>query len=590
MMRAMLTAALLALLVTALPAAAQAPARSGGARAQAVAEGRTAPRHEAGRAGSRSSRRSATAEALAETRGDKRLGEWPREPSGKTITLTEHNRLDDALEKIASAAGWNLIANTGELGDRLLLVTIRNAPVEEALEAVLEGTPLVAARRGNTVTVAPGRAAPEQPILSGFEKPTGKRFTGDFDEEPVSDALREVAEAAGLSVVLPSGLRGMVSGHFKDAPVEDALRAMLSQAGLAAQRDGSVLTVSRGSGPSVVIQGGKRGLSFQIDGLKDPDKVQELDRGPDGTGASDRSRRRGHGGDRVLRGDQVIGPGERAGDVVVLGGSLTLEPGAAAQQVTVLLGSVELASGATVEQEVVAIGGDIHLAPGARVGGDAVSVGGKIVIDEGGEIEGQETSVDVPGLGSLLAIAGTRSGATRNDFPLVTLGHALLQFAVFFGMGLLLLVLFPRRLEALTGGLAHEPVKAVLTGILGLIALPIVAILLVVTVVGIPLIAVLVLGLVAASVMGYTALALHFGRALPFRFERGAPILHLAVGTAVLVAVGQIPILGILAWIAAWLFVLGVVLRTRFGQPPTAPPPVYGTTAPPPPAAGTAGA
>jgi hypothetical protein len=50
------------------------------------------------------------------------------------------------------------------------------------------------------------------------------------------------------------------------------------------------------------------------------------------------------------------------------------------------------------------------------------------------------------------------------------------------------------------------------------------------------------------------------------------------------VALGQVPILGKLLLFAGWLFVFGVVLRTRFGQPPQAPPPLY-TTAPPPPAA-----
>jgi hypothetical protein len=62
----------------------------------------------------------------------RRLGDWPRQPSGKTVTITRHHTVDEALEKIAEAAGWNLVANTGRLGDRTLVVTLRNAPVEEA--------------------------------------------------------------------------------------------------------------------------------------------------------------------------------------------------------------------------------------------------------------------------------------------------------------------------------------------------------------------------------------------------------------------------------------------------------------------------
>src|SRR5690242_19515229 len=136
----------------------------------------------------------------------KRLGDWPRKESGKVVTIGEHVSIDDALERIAAAAGWNLVANTGRLGDRTLIVTFHETPVEEALDAVLEGSPLVATRRGNTVTVSPGRAPPppqETPTLSGFDKPSGKRFSGDFTDTPIADALRKVSDAAGLSIVLP---------------------------------------------------------------------------------------------------------------------------------------------------------------------------------------------------------------------------------------------------------------------------------------------------------------------------------------------------------------------------------------------------
>jgi hypothetical protein len=464
--------------------------------------------------------------------------------------------------------------------------------------AEVHPSPLVATRRGNTVAIAPARAVPpaEQPTLSGFDKPTGKRFGGDFTDTPLDQALRKVADAAGLSIVFPPGMRGSVNGHFKDAPVEEVLRVILSQAGLVASREGSILIVARERGRSLVIRGGKRGFAIQLEG-KDADIGREIDRSVGGAmrGAEERAQAsRGerdendgedesrHGGDRVLHGDQVIGAGERARDVVALGGSVRLEPGAVAQQVTAIMGSVDLGPGASVDREAVAIGGDVHVAPGARVGADAVSIGGKVVIDDGGEVEGSQTSIVVPGLGELLTLVGAHPFESRRDSMLWRLGSALGQFAVFFLLGFLVLMLFPRRIESVTGSLVNAPVKAVLTGMLGTIALPVVILLLVVTIVGIPFIAVIALGVAVAVVMGYTALALYFGRALPFRFVRGAPIVQLAIGTAILVAVGQIPVLGVLTWMAAWLFVLGVVLRTRFGQPPTAPRPVYDTTMPPP--------
>ncbi len=544
------------------------------------------------------------------TSASRLVGDWPARPSGKTVTLDEQGSLDDALEAIANAAGWSLVANTGRLGDRELSAKLRGVPVEQALEAVLEGLPLLATRHGDTVTVAPGQGAQEHPILSGFEAPTGKRFTGDFAGTPADEALTKVAEAAGLSLVLPPGLRGPVNGHFKDAPVEDVVRSLLRQAGGVGARDGAVLTVTRGGGSSLVIRGGKRELSVRVDGLdgldeevgravdaaardarrkaaKTSGEAAKDDAAPDGgASAEGRTRRgkrvRGKQRDHVQQGDQVLKAGERADSMVALFGNARLEAGAQAREAVAVLGSVELAPGASVEEQVVAVGGDVHVGAGARVGGDAVSVGGKIVIDEGAVVEGQQTSVSVPGLGGLAGlIGGAPPGRAGAESIAWRVGRTLAQFAAFFLLGLLVLTLFPRRVENITASLVNAPVKAVLTGVLGTLAIPVVLLLLVVTLVGIPFTAVVAFGVAAATVMGYTALALYLGRVLPLRVERGATILQLAAGTALLVVIGQIPLLGTMAWISGWLFVFGVVLRTRFGAPPAMTLAPYPTRPPP---------
>ena len=74
------------------------------------------------------------------------------------------------------------------------------------------------------------------------------------------------------------------------------------------------------------------------------------------------------------------------------------------------------------------------------------------------------------------------------------------------------------------------------------------------------------------------ALALYIGRALPLHLERGTTVLQLAVGTAIVVIVTSIPLLGWMAWVAALLLTFGAVLRSRFGSQP---PPVLPTTLPP---------
>ena len=524
-----------------------------------------------------------------------RQGDWPAAPSGKRVTLERKTSIDGALERIAGAAGWNLVANTGAVGDRMLVVTVKEAPVEEALDAVLEGTPLVATRRGSTVTVSfeASRPLPEIPTLIGFDRPSGKKFSGAFDETPVDDALRKVADAGAFSLVLPPGLTGTVNAQFRDAPVEEVLKAVLAGAGLSAQKDGSIVTVTRVAGARLVIRGGKRQLLFDGD-QAEARSVQDLARaareaaealkdqaGVQGDGEQARPHRRGRK-DKVLSGDTVIGPGERAKDVVVMRGNVRMEPGSTADQVTAILGSVELGPGAQVEREVVAILGDVHVSPGARVGGDAVSIGGKLVIDEGGEVDGQQTSVSVPGIGSLFSgIAPLKPMAARS--PWLRAFSVLAEFGALFVLGLLILALAPRRLEAVTGALGHTPVKTLLVGLLGTVAMPVLTLLLVVTVIGIPLVAVQAIGVVVAGLMGFAALGLLVGRSLPIPVERGGQVARLAVGTAVVVLVFQLPVLGTLAAVAAWLYVFGAVLRTRFGQP--TPGVLETTVAPPPPPA-----
>jgi hypothetical protein len=500
------------------------------------------------------------------------------------VTLSDGKMsVDKALRRIADAAGWSLVANTGRAGDRLLVLDLRNVPVEDALVAVLEGTTLAATRRGDTVTVAP-RMTPmaETPVLTGFDSPSGKKVTASFTDAPVDKALRQIAEAAGWSIVLPPGLRGGVNASFRSTPAEDALKAVLSQAGLSAARDGSVVTVVRETGPRVVVRGGKRQLVFDgggelltedIRGIAEEARQAAADAIRDAreeaqAGAQDETGDSGSKGgrDKVVSGDINIGPGERWRDVVALRGNVRMGAGSSARQVTAVLGSVELEAGATVDREVVAVGGNVHIAPGAHVGKDAVSVGGEVVIDPGGTVEGQEVSVNVPGIASILGLAAPSAKVSKAMSPLLTIGQILAKFVVFFLLGLLLLSVAPARLDRVTASLTRSPVRDVLVGLLGTVAMPVLTVLLVVTVVGILLVPVQLIAILVAAILGYTALALLIGRALPFRPEKGTAVVQLAIGTAIVVAISEIPFVGVMAMISAWFLVFGAVLRSRGGQ------------------------
>jgi hypothetical protein len=276
------------------------------------------------------------------------------------------------------------------------------------------------------------------------------------------------------------------------------------------------------------------------------------------------------GKDKVLSGDVTIGPGERWRDVVALRGNVRMGPGSSARQVTAVLGSVELEPGATVEREVVAVGGNVHVSSGAHVGNDAVSVGGEVSIDQGGIVDGQEVSVSVPGLGSLIGLASPSPGAGKGMAFGWRILQALAKFVVFFLLALLLRAVAPARLDRVTASLTRAPVRDVLVGLLGTIAMPVLTVLLVVTIVGILLVPVQLIAILLAAILGYTALALLIGRAIPLEGKKGDAIIQLAIGTGIVVLVSEIPVVGVLAMISAWLLVFGAVLRSRGGQPPPA--------------------
>jgi hypothetical protein len=505
-------------------------------------------------------------------------GEWPAQPSTKRVTLKGKETIDDAAVLIAKEAGWNIATNTGRLGDRMLLLQLNDVPVEEALRVVLTGSGLVATRRGNVVAVAPdlGPPAPELPALptlTGFEKPSGKNFTGDFEDEDGRDVLLAIGRAAGLSIMVPPGTHGKVTAHFKEVPVEEALRAVLAQAGLSAVRQGSMLLVhpqSGGRGSRLGHAGSFGEIGAEIDRL-----TEEATRSAEREARrAERESRRAEGGSRrdheQVGVDVTIEPGETARDVTAVRGSVTLRPGAEAREVVAVLGSVNLEAGSSARQ-AVAIGGDVHVGPGASVEQDAVSIGGRVLVDPAGDVAGKKVSIGVPGLSQLLSTGKWVSEGGEERSALWSLAGFLAKLGVCLLLGLLLLTLFPARVEAVGAAMMANPGKALLAGFLSILAQPLLSLLLVVTLVGIPLLAVQVLGLLVGWLLGVTALAITIGRRLPEVLHRGSPVLKLALGLVLMLVAFAIPVVGWAVWSVVVMMSLGAVVLTRFGQTPILP-------------------
>ena len=203
--------------------------------------------------------------------------------------------------------------------------------------------------------------------------------------------------------------------------------------------------------------------------------------------------------------ENVIGAEEKvAGEAVAIMGDLRID-GEVRRDAVAVMGSVTI--NGKVGGEVVAVMGDVVLGPKAEVDGDVVAIGGTLQRDPGAIVRGEVTRV---GVGELSVAKLQTPSALRAWWD-----HALGHGALFgFGAGLgwlavpvllalgfyaLLALVFPGGIRRTGDMLVQRPGAVVLSALLTLMALPVLFVLLLVTVVGIP---VALLGLPAGIVVG----------------------------------------------------------------------------------------
>jgi hypothetical protein len=239
----------------------------------------------------------------------------------------------------------------------------------------------------------------------------------------------------------------------------------------------------------------------------------------------------------VLAGTVTVPQGERVGEIVVFSGRVRID-GLVTGDVVILEGPVIVTG--QVNGSVIAADGVIRLTESARVGGDVLA-SEPVRIVRGAKV------------------GGDTRGETRFSLqaPLAVLGKLLGPVAVSISVllaGLVLVLLAPRGAEAVSAALADAPLASLGWGIVVVLSLPLTALALVVSVLGLPLGLALVLSSGLWWLVGLTWAAWCAGRALVHP-PRGRLTAFLA-GWAILAAVGLVPILNAAAW------TLGPVLGT----------------------------
>ena len=255
------------------------------------------------------------------------------------------------------------------------------------------------------------------------------------------------------------------------------------------------------------------------------------------------------GTDGSSRGDRVVitGPvsidrGETADDVVVIDGPVSVA-GRVRGDLVVVSGPLRISG--RVDGDVVAVADRATLEPGARVGGDLIYGDERPRVAGGATVEGDVDRVSVDEVTD----------------PVGFIGAAALWLAVSVSaliLGLLLLWLAPRALEAASATASTSLGLTIGWGLLLFFGLPILAVIALATLVGIPLGVALLLALLPLYAIGYTTGAWLLGRRVVGP-PRGRVLAFLA-GLAILRVLAIIPIVGAIVWFAATVVGLGALL------------------------------
>ena len=265
----------------------------------------------------------------------------------------------------------------------------------------------------------------------------------------------------------------------------------------------------------------------------------------------------------AFNGDITVPAGEQADAVIVTNGTATIA--GQVKNVVVINGSAIL-TGATLEN-VFVTNGTVTLGAGTTVSGDVRTIDATVTQDPTAVVSGSVRAADA----DLIAFGA----AIVPLIVLFMLGFALVTIVA----GLALAALAARQVRSAEALISHEPAETFVFGLAGLIVVPLVAILAMVTIIGLPLgLAILLMVWPAAAFAGYLVAAIWIGEWLLYRGDTPRPerpYLASVLGLIVLLVAGIVPFVVPIASLFGFGAVLLLAWRTfmQHGATPVVTPP-----------------
>ena len=414
------------------------------------------------------------------------------------------------------------------------------------------------------LALAAAAAAQEaEPATTPLPTVAGTRLDGDLEKWPAvtltlkdaaaDDALAAIAGKLGLDFVSPGAAADdapRITLALKKRPGREALETLLEVTGRRAEIRGGMLVVTEEPGEIAAPDPQPAPAPAPAEAVAPP--VPEPDPAPAPPAEADADAK-GSGRGRHNDGRK---------ELVRFGEPLRVEVGDTVDEAVAFGGPLTVAG--TVRGDTVAFGGPLTLEPTAVVEGDAVVFGGPLDVQPGAVVRGDRVGFG----GTLGDVIGGIAGAAGREVPpwqLAVLGivSAFVKCAVLLLVGLLVLTFLPERYVRVREQLVRRPGRSALAGFLVLLALVPLAILLAVTVIGIPLIPIAGLLVFLLMAVGMTAFVTWLGDRLPIFSGRKSQFAAMALGTGVLFLVSIIPVVGAIAATVVSFVAAGAALVTQ---------------------------
>ncbi len=247
-----------------------------------------------------------------------------------------------------------------------------------------------------------------------------------------------------------------------------------------------------------------------------------------------------------------------ADDLFRLDQDVTVAPGTTYKSVTVISGDITVDG--RIDGNAFTANGDIVVHDGGSIGGDAISLTGRVKTEGTGSVGGNMVEVGW-GRGGAQSVGASTNTVSIDAGRWNPLGWFILVLGA-IGLGLFLVLISSSALRSIGGEIIGRPGRSALIGFVSLIGLPVLFVVLLITVVGIPLALLLIPVAPAMSLYGVFAFALVAGERLLHAFNKRdvRDVWAMVVGVILVGVIIAVPVLGWLAFVVACMVGFGATV------------------------------